>query len=137
NEYTISIYRNISLPGNIAFEPPQKETVGLYHNKVSFGDLDGDGKPDIFVGDAGILGGTLNTFTILRNTSSIGSISFARTVVPHHTVAYADGDLADMDGDGKLDVVLAYEVRYTLENRQSVAVYKNNSTPGNILFAAP
>jgi hypothetical protein len=137
NEYTISIYRNISLPGNIAFEPPQKETVGLYHNKVSFGDLDGDGKPDIFVGDAGILGGALNTFTILRNTSSIGSISFARTVVPHHTVAYADGDLADMDGDGKLDVVLAYEVRYTLENRQSVAVYKNNSTPGNILFAAP
>lgn len=137
NSNYISVYRNISLPGNIAFEPKQEVMVGRSGNKVSIGDLDGDGKPDLFVGDQGPIDGGVYSFTVLRNTSSMGSISFDRMFVPHHTVAYTDGEMADIDGDGKLDIVVAYNVHYTLDKRQSIAIYINHSTPGNISFAAP
>jgi hypothetical protein len=133
----LSVYRNISLPGHIAFEPKLEVTVGREDNKVSIGDLDGDGKPDLFVGDNGIFNSGLYSFTILRNTSSMGNISFAQSVVQHHTFSYKDGELADMDGDGKLDIVTVYDVRYTTGNKQAIAIHKNNSTPGNMSFAPP
>lgn len=128
----VSIYRNISLPGNIAFEPVQEVKIGNSANRMCMADLDSDGKPDLFVNDWG--GTSFSTFTILRNTSSIGSISFDRVQVPHYSALSADGAVGDVDGDGKLDIAITHDTWNTIGTQKSLVIYKNNSTPGSISF---
>ena len=95
---------------------------------VAFADIDGDGKPDMIV-----VNRATNTFSILRNTSTTGSItttSFAKKVdfATDSTPCFiATGDL---DGDGKQEIVIAG--LYT--NR--ISVYRNTSTPGTITAAS-
>ena len=103
---------------------------------VAIGDLDGDGKPDLSV-----VGGTVgegsdgNTISLLRNTTTTGSIAFAAEV------KYAAGQvgedvenvvLGDLDGDGKPD--LAVLSGNTLSSY--VSILRNASTIGNLTFAA-
>lgn len=138
NINSISIYRNISINGNIAFTEKNDISVGRNPTRISCGDLDGDGKVDLFVLDQGVLNSNLYSFTVLRNTSSIGNISFADKITfPEYTFSAIDGGLSDVDGDGKLDITIVYDTRYTLENRNGIAIYRNTSTKGNISFSTP
>lgn len=135
---TVSIYRNISLNGNIAFSPKQDIVSGLSTVKVCTGDLDGDGKADLFILDGGILNSGLYTFSVYRNTSSIGSISFANIqVFNHYTFSHIEGSLLDADNDGKLDICVVYDIRYTISPPGSTALFRNTSTVGNISFSPP
>jgi hypothetical protein len=100
-------------------------TSGASPNAVSIGDLDGDGKPDL-----AIALGTNSAFSIMRNTSSAGTISFDKEL------QFTAGDnfthsisLDDLDGDGKPDVTIDDN------ERDQVRVYKNISTVGNIGFS--
>ena len=133
----ISIYRNISLPGQIAFEPAIIVPIGWNDSRVNPGDLDGDGKPDLFVTDGGNTNMGGYDFSILRNTSTLGKISFERTLIPHKGGAHTDGALGDMDGDGKLDIVWVYDLTYYGASIPNIAIYRNKSTPGNMSFADP
>ena len=137
NTRVISIYRNITINGNINFMPKQDFTVGVFVSKISAGDLDRDGRPDLVMVDGGILNSNLHTFTIYRNTSSIGTISLERQVVSHWSSSYMDNALFDADGDGKLDVGVIYDTRYSIGSPPSTAIYKNTSTPGTISLTAP
>ncbi len=142
---SISVYRNISASGSITsgsfatavdFVVPSAIGGALTfgYGAIAAGDIDGDGKPDlVFAGND-----ASNNFYIFafRNTSTSGSISFASPGV----IPYISSDeeptsiaIADIDGDGKADVV-------TANFYGNVSVFLNSATVGIInssSFAAP
>lgn len=121
----VSIYKNNSTSGNISFAPALTYAAGNSPYTIAAGDIDGDGKPDLVICNY-----TGNTVSILRNTSTSGSISFAQKIIVTTALAPYDLALGDLDGDGKLDVVTSN----SLSN--NVSALRNTSTAGNISFAA-
>lgn len=94
----IRVLRNQSAGSTIAFAAPviivtKESTYGL-----DFGDLDGDGKPDI------VIASVKDKFlTVLNNTSTPGNLSF---VTSFRSTTYIQRHLGigDMDGDAKPDI---------------------------------
>ena len=128
----VSVYRNTSTIGIISFAAKVDFTTtdnlgALTPWNVAIGDVDGDGKPDLVVSNVG--GNT--TISVLRNTSTIGSVSFAAKV--DFTAASRPSNIAigDIDGDGKPDLAVANSY---LDS--TVSVFRNTSTIGNVSFAA-
>ncbi|MBM4073659.1 MAG: hypothetical protein FJ271_32770, partial [Planctomycetes bacterium] len=131
----VSFLRNVSTPGTISFQP--KFDFGLDDNalpaSVAAGDLDGDGKVDLVVGWR-----RFGKVTVLRNTSSVGSLSFQRS-----DIATAGGSpgpngvaLGDLDADGKLDLVVVVNNQEEYSNTPvALTVFRNTSASGNIAFA--
>ncbi len=104
NQYAnnVSILRNTSTAGNIAFAPRVDSAVGSQPYFVAIGDINGDGKPDIAVSN-----GVSGSVSVLRNTCTPGLLSFARRINTP-TGAYPGGlAIADLDGDGKPDMTTA------------------------------
>ncbi len=134
---TISIYRNTASSGSIStgsFAAPVDFATGTTPRSVSIGDLDGDGKPDLAVANRGD-----NSVSILRNTSTSGSISAGSFATK---VDFSTGlntypqsvTIGDLDGDGKLDLAVANIVSMT------VSIFRNTAASGSIVsssFAAP
>jgi hypothetical protein len=129
----LNIVRNISTPGNLAFEnnlvivnPLQSGVLGL-----ALDDLDGDGRTDI-----AIAGSSNRTMSVLRNTSWPGLISFSPglgyTYPTNSPASLVHIAIADMDRDGKKDIMV---LNFMHEHDCSISFFKNNSTQGNISFA--
>jgi len=115
----ISIYRNISTSGTIAFAAKVDISLGSDDpNNVVIGDLDGDGKPDLATGN-----GLSGNVSILRNTSTVGSISFDANV------DFATGfktrwiTMGDIDGDGKPGL-------FIVNNGGALNLLRNTTTSG-------
>jgi hypothetical protein len=119
---TVSVYKNTTPTGGIiSFAPNVDFTTGNFPEGIAAGDLDGDGLPDLAVAN-----NTDNTLSLLRNTSSPGTISFAAQItVPSGNSVY-DLVISDFDGDGKPD--LAVDDQYG----STVSIHKNTSSPGTI-----
>jgi alpha-tubulin suppressor-like RCC1 family protein len=125
NDNAVSVLRNISTVGNIAFAATVN-FPGLSDSfDVAIGDLDGDGKPDLAVSSSH----NGQAVSIYRNTSVPGSIT-TNSFAPHvdfdvggwgNTVA-----MGDLDGDGKLDVVVLTQLP------DHLSLFRNISTAGNI-----
>ncbi len=92
---------------------------------VTSGDIDGDGKNDLITVNE--VNGVLS---IIKNTSTFGNVSFATRIDSVASNNVTSIQLVDLDGDGKLDIVAST----TINN--SVVVYRNLSTPGNVLLGA-
>ncbi len=121
----ISVFRNLSTPGNISFGTRLDfPTNGNEPFFCAFGDIDGDGKPDMVTADY-----LDNQLIVFRNTSTPGNISFAGEVQFSTGNGPQDVAIADIDGDGKADIVCANG------GDNTVSVFMNLSTSGNILLA--
>lgn len=125
----MNILRNQSTQGSIVLQ--QDQSIGPENSLISsyivYSDLDGDGKTDLISCNTG------STVSIYKNTSSNGGyITFANPVyfpVVNSTLGHAY--VADMDGDGKPDLIIA------ASGKDSVYILRNLSTVGNISFATP
>ncbi|MEO7310427.1 MAG: FG-GAP-like repeat-containing protein [Chitinophagaceae bacterium] len=122
----ISVIRNTSAGGVVSFAPRQDFGSGTQATFVVIADVDGDGKPDLFVGFWG------STMQIYRNTSVPGTISFAPPVgIANGVSPYSqNGAIDDIDGDGKPDLAVARGIN-------KVMILRNLSTPGTIAFDTP
>lgn len=91
---------------------------------IGLGDFDGDGKTDIASGIYSI-----GAVSVIRNTGSVGSFSFTDSYdFSTGTAINTALKVADIDSDGKLDIVV------TNENTNKIYVFRNTSTPGTITF---
>jgi hypothetical protein len=98
-------------------------TVNSNLRRLAIADFDGDG-----LNDYALTASTSNIVTIYRNTSSLSSISFGAGYDKSAGSHAYDIAAADLNGDGKIDIVVTDLVDNT------ISVYKNNSTPNSLLF---
>lgn len=121
---TISVLRNTGSSGTISFAEKADFSVGIQPYNVAIGDFDGDGKPDLAVTNNGT-----NTISLLRNTSTAGSISFAAKADFTAGTNPWGITVGDLDGDGKSDLAV------TIQSPSSVVAFRNLSTSGSFSFA--
>ncbi len=123
----ISILKNKSVPGDISFTPKVSVAGSMLASpgNTAVSDIDGDGKPDLVIAYS-----ASDKVVILRNTSTASAFSFDAALVYTAGFNPTAPCLADIDGDGKLDMSV------TNANDNNVSVFRNTSTTGAISFAS-
>ncbi len=105
DSHTVSLFRNLTEPGSVnpGFASKVELATGLNPWGISVRDMNGDGKRDLVVANAGSA-----TVSIFRNTTEPDSpsLSFAQKsdFATGNSSAYSVG-LGDLNGDGKVDVI--------------------------------
>jgi hypothetical protein len=132
----VYLYHNTSTPGGpVSFTAASAVSTGPADDGhgnapnpfgLAAADLDGDGKLDLVAANQ-----SQNNLVLLRNTGSPGNINFTPELATPAAVSVS-GDIviSDLDGDGLPDVSLVAS-----QNNDSVFVYRNTSTPGQIGLA--
>ncbi len=124
---TVMVHLNTCTEGEIdsdTFDSGTAFATNGSGQSIATADFDGDGKMDLVSLD-------ISTASFLRNTSTVGSISFATKVDLSISNKYRVR-CADIDGDGKIDIVVAPNYAYTY----SCDVYLNTSSVGSISFSS-
>ncbi|HEY1773043.1 MAG TPA: FG-GAP-like repeat-containing protein [Gammaproteobacteria bacterium] len=118
---SFSVLLNTTQAGaaHATFAATQNFDAGLGTDDVKVADVNGDGKPDVIVSNY-----VDNTFMVFLNTTQPGSdvVSFAAPIVVHTDDGPDFLAVADMDGDGKPDVIV--------ETDSSVQVFLNTTAQG-------
>jgi uncharacterized protein YjdB len=127
NEDEVLVYRNISATGSISsgsFAAPEAFRTGNDPYQVAIGDVNGDGKPELVVSCYGS-----NSVSVLRNNSSVGSVSFA-SKSDYSTGFHPVGvTIRDVNMDGKPDIAVACEGNQAsiLRNTMSATTFNSGS----------
>jgi uncharacterized repeat protein (TIGR03803 family) len=111
------------IPGS--FETLFTKAGGTSDKRAVLADLDGDGNVDAVMGDAGSA-----VVHVYHGASTVGNVEFEDKVDFPVSVGPYTVDVADLDGDGKLDIIAACSSGF-------VTILRNQSTSGSISFAAP
>lgn len=129
----IMLLENTSTPGSLSFTNLAPFNVGAPTEKITCGDLNGDGKPELVISRDGA---TKNVVFVLPNTSA-GSISFGVPV----SLLLDVGTLArfvsirDLNGDGKPEIIVTNSngavnnQLYVFQNQSVGGVLNINPTP--------
>ena len=138
---TLSILKNIGTPGSLAadsFAPPVTFACPGGPYEATTADLDGDGRPDIAV-----VNYDNSTVSIFQNQTSQGWIT-ANSFATHIDLAAGTGPTtitaADLDGDGKLDLVTGAVQGYSTSvhrNMSLVGLLTTNSFSPRVDFSTP
>jgi hypothetical protein len=120
----IAVFRNTSASGILSFTPKTDYLLPGRPASLCSGDVDGDGKSELVIANS-----TVNSISVLRNTSTSGTISFAPKVDYATGATPTSVILSDLNGDGKTDLAVANS------DQTTISVLKNNSTPGVITLA--
>jgi surface antigen len=121
---TVTIFRNVSTPGALAFTLAAQIFVPATPHRIAVADFDGDGKLDLIV-----TSNSAEEVTVLHNASSPGIItidtqtSFTTQSFPNQLA------VADIDGDGRPDILVP------VSNSGNLEIYRNTSTPGSVSVA--
>jgi len=116
---SVVVLRNTSTPGTFTFAGSGTFSCGGAPGRMTSGDVDGDGLPDIAVP---LTNGS--SVAVLRNNSRTGTISFD-PVVQFVTGGGAwCAAFADMNGDARIDLTVA---NY---NAGTISILRNTSVPG-------
>ncbi|MFM7486515.1 MAG: FG-GAP-like repeat-containing protein, partial [Cytophagales bacterium] len=99
---TVSVFRNTGSSGTVSYATKVDVATGSLPRSVAIGDLDGDGKPDLAVANEGS-----DSVSVLRNTGSRGTVSFAAKVDFTTGADPRSVAIGDLDGDGKPDLAVA------------------------------
>ncbi len=126
NGNSVSVFKNLSTVGTISFGPRTDYTTGLWPQSCITGDADMDGKTDIIITNY-----NSNSVSVLRNTSTPGSVSFAAKVDFATGTNPFNTAMGDLDNDNKPELLV------TNSNSQSVSVFRNTGSSGIVSFAAP
>lgn len=124
----LNVYRNTSTGSTISFAAGVNFPIGMFPVGMVVSDFDGDNKVDVAVALYND-----NQITLLRNTSTSGTINFAAKQDFASGVNPFALTTADFDGDGKLDLATP---NYGLGSGKTVSVFLNTSSSGTIAFAA-
>ena len=95
---TVSLFRNTGSIGTISFAGKVDVSSNTGVQNMNVGDLDGDGEVDLAVANW-----SANTVSVFRNTSTVGSLSFAARDDFTTDLAPESVGIDDLDGDGKQD----------------------------------
>lgn len=124
NTTTVSIFRNTSTMGSItatSFAAPINVTGLFPAFDFVVADLDSDGKLDIICSNP-----NADMFTVLKNTSSPGAISFSPKVEFSTGVEPRAIAICDLDKDAKPDIIIKSS------GLSTVSVYRNVTSTGII-----
>ncbi|WP_276481284.1 FG-GAP-like repeat-containing protein [Paraflavitalea pollutisoli] len=122
---TVTVLRNNGNGNGDAFTVSTYFPVGFYCNSIIAGDINGDGKADLV-----LTAGNDNKLLVMRNTSIAGTIAFDAPLSLTTASLPRQAAIADLDGDGKPDIVTANFLD------RSLSVFRNNGIAGNLLFGA-
>ena len=136
NSNKIYVYKNAGSAGIVAFAIVDSFATATKPEGISFGDLNGDGKPDITVTSIDD-----HLFSVFVNTSSGGAISFSpradfNTGLNRWPRSVA---ISDLDGDGKPDVITPdNNLTFSGGNQYgTVSIHPNTSFGGTLSFGTP
>ncbi|MBI5216453.1 MAG: VCBS repeat-containing protein [Ignavibacteriae bacterium] len=118
----ITVYQNIGISDSIAFKKLDVVSLNAPQH-LTIGDIDNDYKPDLVV-----VSGANVKLEVYRNNSSVNHISFEPAIEIVNAVNPNFLSLADLNHDHTLEIISPSN------NVNMVYVYRNISTPGNILF---
>lgn len=128
NSSGVFILKNTSAAGTVTFASPVKIDVAGSLNHLTTADFNNDGKLDIAVTSNS---GAANNVLVLLNQSTSSTLTFSAPI----TLSAGDSpwgiDVADMDGDGDADIIVANIINAFVSQTKEITVFSND---GNASF---